>query len=892
MALLQTEARALAAQVSAQRARENTVAIWECARGMDSGSIWRAAETAVERLRAAGIADARVEALPADGSAVNGWLLPVAWDVRAAVLDLVLPDGRTERLADYKIDPQSVAACCPPTPRGRWMTGRIQEPPPDGAAPGSPRGCFVLVAPEQCRADANAAAAASGAIAVITTSRTDYADARKYLNNVVPFTNDVPSVPCFVLSPHAEQRLRAALRTQADVTLRCRVAGRRYAGRMPMVTGSVGAGGPPLYLCAHIDEIGAQDNASGCGVAIEALRVLQAAVASPSASAPRRAIRFFFSAEVRGQQAWLAAQAQLPTFLAGLNLDQVGTPSRRDSEPMIVRTGFLGRPHFAGAVLEAAARIADGVAGRLYRERGPNFLSDAALSLHGACGHVSLEQKTGAAYHSSADTPAWLCDHTLRWTAAAGVAFLYTLSRMDGREVMPLARRIAKQVDAALSANPANVREARAAIAAMRTLQAVIPNPAMHAGERTPAAVYARGVNRRTGLWPEVALRQTLGAYIQPLAERAARLNRPAAKDPGPQRVAARAAAQVPLSLQPGFLSFEDRYTPEARRELKARLGLAPTWGSPTWAWHFAARCRGKRTTRELIDDLTAYGMPIEPAQAVALADYLVDQGLARFRPVLTKADIVRALRAAGVARGMTLVAHTSLSRFGYISGGPATVVDALLEAVGSRGTLLMPTHSNSVLGAPPYRREHSPARTGAIAETFRTRPGVTRSVHPTHSVAGLGPAAADLLAAHRADQAPLARAGFWGRLCAAGGHVLLMCPIRSATIFHVGETWLGLPQAPLVAHTQDAAGKRRVLVLPNGPWHVNHFEPTMARPLMEAGTMTTTPLGESEIYLAPAQSMADISVAVNRENPLVSLGQGGTCTCFYCEALRAGVRG
>jgi hypothetical protein len=30
--------------------------------------------------------------------------------------------------------------------------------------------------------------------------------------------------------------------------------------------------------------------------------------------------------------------------------------------------------------------------------------------------------------------------------------------------------------------------------------------------------------------------------------------------------------------------------------------------------------------------------------------------------------------------------------------------------------------------------------------------------------------------------------------------------------------------------------------------------------------------------------------VAVNRANPLVSLGRNGACGCFYCRALRLGV--
>ena len=67
----------------AAQARRNTIRIWKAARWMDTPAIFRAAHTAAGLLRRAGIANARVEELPADGTtAVNGWLLPVAWSVR------------------------------------------------------------------------------------------------------------------------------------------------------------------------------------------------------------------------------------------------------------------------------------------------------------------------------------------------------------------------------------------------------------------------------------------------------------------------------------------------------------------------------------------------------------------------------------------------------------------------------------------------------------------------------------------------------------------------------------------------------------------------------------------------------------------------------------------
>ncbi|MDQ4024518.1 MAG: AAC(3) family N-acetyltransferase, partial [Actinomycetota bacterium] len=150
----------------------------------------------------------------------------------------------------------------------------------------------------------------------------------------------------------------------------------------------------------------------------------------------------------------------------------------------------------------------------------------------------------------------------------------------------------------------------------------------------------------------------------------------------------------------------------------------------------------------------------------------------------VTLTRIVDDLRALGVSQGMTLLAHVSLSRIGWVAGGSHAVVLALEAAVGDAGTLVMPAHSTG-LSEPshwkdppvppewwdviraettPFDPGLTPTRgMGSVAELFRTQSGTLRSAHPHVSFAARGPRAGALLRDHALDSglgegSPLAR--------------------------------------------------------------------------------------------------------------------------------------
>lgn len=152
--------------------------------------------------------------------------------------------------------------------------------------------------------------------------------------------------------------------------------------------------------------------------------------------------------------------------------------------------------------------------------------------------------------------------------------------------------------------------------------------------------------------------------------------------------------------------------------------------------------------------------------------------------PLVKKADVAQALARVGVRAGDALIVHTSLGSVGYVSGGAQAIIEALVEAVGPEGTLMMPTQSWKNLDpetgvhweVPPERWQEirdtwpaydpriTPTNTmGAVAEMFRQWPGTIRSSHPARSVAAWGRHAELLTRGHDlsnifGDGSPLSR--------------------------------------------------------------------------------------------------------------------------------------
>lgn len=159
---------------------------------------------------------------------------------------------------------------------------------------------------------------------------------------------------------------------------------------------------------------------------------------------------------------------------------------------------------------------------------------------------------------------------------------------------------------------------------------------------------------------------------------------------------------------------------------------------------------------------------------------------------VVTFDDILVGLDNLGVKSGMVVMVHSSLSGLGYVEGGPLTVINALIKAVGQDGLIIMPTPPitgssvESLIRGEIFNINDTPCVTGKICETFRTITGVHRSCHPTHSVTAFGRNAKWLTKDHHKDSTPFGPNSPFARLLEIGGSILgLGLDVRWITFYH-----------------------------------------------------------------------------------------------------------
>lgn len=235
-----------------------------------------------------------------------------------------------------------------------------------------------------------------------------------------------------------------------------------------------------------------------------------------------------------------------------------------------------------------------------------------------------------------------------------------------------------------------------------------------------------------------------------------------------------------------------------------------------------------------------------------------------------TKQQLTDMIRRMGIQPDDSIMVHASMKSIGNVDGGADTVLDAWMEYL-SDGLFMMPTHTWAQMG--PDCRIFDPQNmsscVGLLTNLFRIRPGVVRSLHPTHSIAAYGKKAKEYIAGEETVDTPCSPEGCWGRLENIGAKILLIgVGHERNTFIHAVEESMNVPERLtdepsefFIRQADDSLLRRPVYrhYNKNEP-HISEHYPKLAPALEACGAARHVSFGDADCILCDARQTASVT--------------------------------
>ncbi len=252
----------------------------------------------------------------------------------------------------------------------------------------------------------------------------------------------------------------------------------------------------------------------------------------------------------------------------------------------------------------------------------------------------------------------------------------------------------------------------------------------------------------------------------------------------------------------------------------------------------------------------------------------------------LHRSTLVSAFTRLGVPRGGLLMVHSSLRSLGHVAGGAPAVVDALLEALGPEGTLVVPTFTYPLARDPGFVFDplRTPSLMGAISDAGRRHPGARRSLHLWHSIAAIGPLAETIVTAG-GESAWDAHSPMCQIRDRDGQYLLLGVPYQNLTAVHVCEIEVQVPYRKPVrveSEMRRADGSLAPLVsigCPPQPGHPGSDFNRLGQRMEDAGLVRVGEVGNAVARLFGGHDLARMARELYSEDANGFLRQHGVVT-------------
>lgn len=701
----------------------------------------------------------------------------------------------------------------------------------------------------------------------------------------------------FCVSPRTGDALLSAARN-GEVTANIRCDGRRYKGKVDVVTGIIpGKEKKEFWLLAHLYEPLPDDNSTGVIAGISIAKTLKTLFDSGVLPKPRFTLRLVLGLEMYGFAAYADKRGKNleDEVIGAVNLDGFGC---RKGEPVSCWMSPQGSPFFGNYIFQDMAEtVPAGILPdvNLSVKREGAYFDDMTPADSTIGIPVIWPLTKHALHHNSCQTMEVVDPSIVRQYAAFQSAFTARIMTTGAENVQSLIKQSSLRARRHLLAEVSEITGADIA-------EARIKIEWCYEKEKKQIADFAHVASRET---VEKALK-TFSRAKENLMENSGLNNKYVSCRPFPGRTDVWwkiSETITPERMTTGLPYDLAKVPKEKRKTLPDRCIYGPFA-------RILANMDGRTTLKHLIlqaewesrQDITA-SMVREYLGAV---EFLSEYGYLRNRYTLSikKEDIVASLRKTGIKSGDLLIVHSGLSHLGHIEGGADTVIDAFLEVLGKNGTLLFPTFTSSYIyfsgdclagrQCYPFDINATSVNVGRIPSVFLKRKGVIRSLHPTHSVAGTGPLAKKCLLEHQPSDPPACRRSPFGKLPDYKGKMVWFgAGLASTTFFHFLEDELDMPYlAEAVCRVKKEDGSiKTVLFNKHLPGHRDFYrnpgeETRMYKKLLEKGlVIKKTGLGFGEIKVIDAKQMYDLGMESLKKDPRLLLCDDKECR--FCSRYK-----
>ena len=268
-----------------------------------------------------------------------------------------------------------------------------------------------------------------------------------------------------------------------------------------------------------------------------------------------------------------------------------------------------------------------------------------------------------------------------------------------------------------------------------------------------------------------------------------------------------------------------------------------------------------------------------------------------------TQKSLEADLERAGIRPSDTLLVHSSMKKIGQVDGGADAVIDAFLDYFRDNGLIVFPTLTFTIFHEfnpetekcqncmkwskpeyclakpwvgkkPEFHANTTPACIGLLPNLFRVRPGVVRSLNPTHSLAAAGKDARDFTAGHEKGTTPCGKHTPWWKLYLRGAKILhLGSRVSNTTYMHGVDEWNRTEEnpQPFLAQQVDVYDENERLV-PMAPQR-NTSGSSGRFPMLEdaferIGGLSRHKIGDADAILLDCRKVADCTLDALAINP------------------------